>query len=100
MLTTEEHIALENAVLAYNEGKYEEAYKIFLDFAVEKNDDESQYYLGLMYKFGEYVEQDDEQAISWWKKSAHQRNMDARFQLESISMTKNTRFYLLEASGS
>ncbi len=92
MLTPEEFEKLEEAIYAYNDGKHEEALAVFSEFAERKNDDESQYYLGLMYFNGQAVEKDKEQAIYWWKKSADQRNMDAQFQLETLSMTKNTRY--------
>ena len=93
MLNDEQFAKLEKAVISFNSGKPEEAYDTFRVFAEKPyNDDESQYYLGLMYYSGKVVEKSLDQAIFWWKKSAFQRNMDAAFQLESISMTKNTRY--------
>lgn len=93
MLESENFKALEEAVHAYNAGKHEEAFKIFEKFStLEYNDDESQYYLGLMYFHGHHVEKDQDRAISLWKKSAKSRNQDAVFQLESLSMTRNTRY--------
>ena len=93
MLDPESFKELEQAINAYNEGKHEEAFKIFEKFStLEYNDDESQYYLGLMYFHGHYVEKDQDMALALWKKSAKSRNQDAAFQLESLSMTRNTRY--------
>lgn len=93
MLEAENFKELEKAVNAYNEGKHEEAFKTFEKLsALEYNDDESQYYLGLMYFHGHYVPKDQDMAIALWKKSAKSRNQDAAFQLESLSMTRNTRY--------
>jgi TPR repeat protein len=81
---------LENAIAAYNDGNHKDAYIGFDSLSI--HDDESQYYLGLMYFNGHYVEKDLEMALYWWKKSAKSRNEDAIFQLESLSMTRNTRY--------
>jgi len=93
MLDAKEFKELENAINNYNDGKHEEAFNCFEKLAsLEYNDDESQYYLGLMYFHGHYVEKDQDMAVSLWKKSAKSRNQDAAFQLESLSMTRNTRY--------
>lgn len=93
MLNDKEFKELEEAIHNYNDGKHEEAFKCFEKFsALAYNDDESQYYLGLMYFHGHFVEKDQDMAVSWWKKSAKSRNQDAAFQLESLSMTRNTRY--------
>jgi len=93
MLNENEFKELEAAVHNYNDGKHQEAFECFEKFSgPEFDDDESQYYLGLMYFHGHHVEKDQDRAISWWKKSAKSRNQDAAFQLESLSMTRNTRY--------
>ncbi|MDH5464888.1 MAG: hypothetical protein OEW60_04605 [Thiovulaceae bacterium] len=93
MLNTDEFAQLESAVDDYDKGLHEKAYETFAYLAEKCNDDESQYYLGLMYANGQFVEKDISLAEYWWKKSAGQRNQDANFQLESMSMsTKNSRY--------
>ena len=92
MLEENEYQDLVNAIEDYNEGRFEKAYGEFNKLIVSKGDDESQYYVGLMYYHGQYVEQNQDTAISYWKMSAKQRNQDANFQLESISFTRNGRF--------
>ena len=93
MLDKDEFEKLNIAVDDYDKGLHEKAYEAFAYLAEERNDDESQYYLGLMYANGQHVEKDLSLAEYWWKKSAGQRNQDANFQLESMSMsTKNSRY--------
>ena len=93
MLDPENFKKLEQAIGDYNDGKHKEAFECFEKFAAKGfEDDEAQYYLGLMYFNGHFIEKDKDQAIFWWKKSARSRNQDAAFQLESLSMTRNTRY--------
>ncbi len=47
----------------------------------EKGDAEAQYQLGCCYYEGDGVEQNYEQAVYWWTKSAEQGNIDAQFNL-------------------
>jgi TPR repeat protein len=93
MLDSDNFKKLEQAIHDYNDGKHKEAFEAFYRLAdKEFEDDEAQYYLGLMYFNGHHVEKDKDEAIFWWKKSAKSRNQDAAFQLETFSMTRNTRY--------
>ena len=93
MLNQEDLAKLHEAADLYNEAEYEKAFDIFSYLAEEHNDDESQFFLGLMYSNGHHVEKDMGQAEYWWRKAAAQRNQDATFQLESLSFsTKNSRY--------
>ena len=56
---------------AYNRGEYETALKKFLPLA-EQGDLAAQYYLGMMYKSGQGVSQDDQKAVTWFRLAAEQ----------------------------
>ena len=93
MLDPDNFKKLEQAIHDYNDGKHQEAFEEFERLSdKEFEDDEAQYYLGLMYFNGHHVSKDKDEAIFWWKKSAKSRNQDAAFQLETMSMTRNTRY--------
>lgn len=94
MLQDEEYVLLERAVIDYNENSnLEGALEVFQKLSLKPYDDDvAQFYLGLMYYHGDIVEKSRDQAAFWWKKSAAKKNLDAAFQLASISLTKNTRY--------
>lgn len=93
MLEPKEFAQLEEAVTLYDQGEHKKAFEIFTYLAEEFSDDESQFFLGLMYSNGHHVEKDISMAEYWWRKAAAQRNQDAVFQLESLSFsTKNSRY--------
>ena len=50
---------------------YELAFKYYM-MAAEAGDPESQYYVALMYENGYGVEQDMEEAMKWYERSAEQ----------------------------
>jgi len=68
---------IEQAVNLYDERRYEEAYELFIDLAIDAKNDEAQYYLGRMYRDGDGVRRDIEKAKYWWKKARRQGNRDA-----------------------
>ena len=82
---------MNEAIQLYNNGKYEEAYNLFVKFAKVEKNSEAQLYLGMLYEAGEGVEKDIEKAKYWYKKSYRQKNLDAGFRLQSIEQTTNCR---------
>jgi TPR repeat protein len=50
----------------------------------EQGDAVAQYNLGLMYKKGDGVPQDDKEAVRWCRKSAEQGNVNAQFALGAM----------------
>ncbi len=57
--------------------------------AAEKGDTESQYHLGLMYKTGDGVLQDDAQALEWYIKAAEKKHAGAMLQMGSYYYYSN-----------
>ncbi|PNQ54193.1 hypothetical protein C1141_17200 [Vibrio agarivorans] len=55
----------------------------YLDDA-EQGNNNAQFTLGIMYKEGDGVEQDDIQAVTWLKKAAEQGHMEAQFTLGNM----------------
>jgi len=82
---------MNKAIELYESGKFEEAYKIFLEFATKEKNSEAQLYLGMMYEAGDGVPMDIEKAKSWYKKSYRQKNLDAGFRLQSIEQSTTCR---------
>ena len=68
---------------AYHEGDYEAALQAFKPLA-ERGDAIAQYRLGLMYKNGEGVPQDDVEAVRWFRKAAEQGHAGAQSYLITI----------------
>jgi serine/threonine protein kinase len=64
---------LEKGTLYYNEKDYEKAFNIFNSYILQENA-EAQFYLGKMYKYGQYVEINNDKAFLLAKKSADQEN--------------------------
>ena len=82
---------MNEAIQFYEDGKFEEAYKIFYTEATKNRNSEAQLYLGMMYEAGEGLSCNIEEAKKWYKKSYRQHNLDAGFRLESISQTTTCR---------
>jgi TPR repeat protein len=79
------------AVELYETDNFSEAYPLFYRFATKEKDDEAQFYLGLMYYNGEYVEKDMDEAYRWWLKAARAGNSDASFRLDTIASKTSCR---------
>lgn len=73
----------DDAVKLYEQGNYQEAARIFKDYA-KQGDADAQLYLGLMYAKGQGVAQDYRQAAKWYQKAAEQGNADAQFVVGSF----------------
>ena len=64
-------------VAAYKRGAYATAVREWRPLA-EQGDAKAQYNLGLMYRKGQGVPQDDAEAVGWWRKAAEQGNAGAQ----------------------
>jgi TPR repeat protein len=69
---------MSDGLAAYKAGHYEEAYKLWRPLA-EKGDANAQYNLGLLYRNGRGVEQNDREALIWFSKAAQQGMLDAQY---------------------
>lgn len=71
---------LSDAVAAYEAEDYATALPAFQSLAAA-GDDDAMWYLGRMYDFGRGVEQSDQEAFNWYKKSADAGDRDAMWDL-------------------
>lgn len=62
----------------YQAGRYQEAYRIWLPLA-KKGDANAQFNLGLLYRNGRGVKQDDREALIWFSRAAEQGMLDAQY---------------------
>ncbi|MEQ1589170.1 MAG: hypothetical protein ABL902_02310, partial [Gallionella sp.] len=66
----------QEGVEAYQAGKFDVAAAKFKELA-EQGDSSAQFNLGSLYRQGQGVEQNDQQAALWWAKAADQGHLDA-----------------------
>ena len=69
-----------DGVAAYKAGDYKTAFNEFKPLA-EQGDADVQFILGVMYKNGQGVLQDDKEAVKWYTKAAEQGVAAAQFNL-------------------
>lgn len=70
-------VAYQAGVDAYATGNFSVALEKFRPLA-EKGDAQAQFNLGVMYRQGQGVAQDDKQAVAWWSKAAEQGHVEAQ----------------------
>ena len=68
---------IEQAVAAYDAGKYEQAFRLFQPIARQGNA-QAQYNLGVMYEQGKGMAQNNKQALAWYQKAANQGHIKAQ----------------------
>lgn len=84
-------MSLSEAILAYNERRYDDAYTLFYPEAAYRNDAEAQYYLGMMHHDGDGADRDLSEAKKWWKKAMRQKHREAAYALSELeTSTKNS----------
>jgi len=76
----DESADFQKGVTAYNSGDYATALREWKPLA-KQGDASAQYNLGIMYKKGEGVPQDDKTAVKWYRLAAKQGHADAQFGL-------------------
>ncbi len=69
---------MKKALAAYQAGRYKEAFKIWLPLA-QKKDANAQFNLGLLYRNGYGVKQNDRKALTWFSHAAQQGLLDAQY---------------------
>ncbi len=74
---------LDDGLTAYKQQKYKEAAKIWTSLAT-KGDAEAQFNIGIMFKNGIGVPQDDSKAMYWLRKSCAQDNEHAKLIVDVI----------------
>ena len=74
------HADFDDGLSAYKQKDFKKAVAEWRPLA-EQGDMLSQFYLGLVYGFGEGVEKDLKEAIRWWRLSAEQGNVAAQSNL-------------------
>ena len=70
----------EDGVAAYEADDYANAVSLLRPLA-EAGNDNAQYYLGAMYEYGDGVPESDEQALTWYRRSADQGDQDAQYRV-------------------
>ena len=73
-------IKLRQAVDAFNKGNYQFSFDIFKPLAEEGNA-KAQFYLGFLYRIGQAVNQDYDQAYRWYLLSANQGSAEAQYKI-------------------
>ncbi len=81
--TTFAQSAYEQAEKAYIAEDYSKAFELFEPLANAGNDD-AQYYMGIMYHFGDGVRQSYEKAYEWYLKSAEAGDLDSQYRVATL----------------
>lgn len=79
-------------IAAYEAQDYTKARELLYPLAAYKRDSEAQFYLGMIYFYGEGVEKDIDQAVDWWKKAMRSGHTEAAYRLSEISTSTKTTF--------
>ena len=82
---------LNEAINYYNNKEFDKAYDIFVDLAY-KRDAEAQFYLGLMYFFGDGVEKNMDKCTDYWRKAMREGHQEAAYRLSEIKTSTKTTF--------
>lgn len=83
---------LADGIMAYDVGNYEKAHLLLYPLGAYNRDAEAQFYLGMIYFYGEGVEKNIEAAMGWWKKAMRSGHVDAAYRLSEISTSTKTTF--------
>jgi hypothetical protein len=83
---------LTEGIAAYDAQDYEKAYTLLYPLGAYSRDSEAQFYLGMIYFYGEGVEKNEEAAVAWWKKAMRSGHVDAAYRLSEITTSTKTTF--------
>ena len=83
---------LYEGIEAYESGDFAKARELLYPLAAYKRVAEAQFYMGMIYFYGEGVDKDIEAAMEWWKKAMRQGHQDAAYRLSEISTSTKTTF--------
>ncbi|MGD9970656.1 MAG: hypothetical protein AB7S65_09370 [Sulfuricurvum sp.] len=84
--------ALYEGIDAYDAGDYHKARELFYPLAAYQRNAEAQFYMGMIYFYGEGVDTDLDAAMEWWKKAMRQGHQDAAYRLSEIKTSTKTTF--------
>jgi len=84
----EDTTKIEIAAALFDEGKYEEAFKKYLDLA-QCDVISAQLFIGWMYHAGKGVKQNLDEAFRWYKKAAENESQEAQFYLATLYRSKH-----------
>jgi len=82
---------LNEAIAHYNAREFDKAYGTFVDLAY-KRDPEAMFYLGLMYFFGDGVDQNMDKCMDYWRKAMREGHQEAAYRLSEIKTSTKTTF--------
>lgn len=83
---------LDEGIAAYDAGDYTKAREILYPLGAYNRNAEAQFYLGMIYFYGEGVEKDIDKAMEWWKKAMRSGHVDAAYRLSEIATSTKTTF--------
>lgn len=83
---------LYDGIAAYDVQDYQKARELLYPLAAYKRNAEAQFYMGMIYFYGEGVEKDIDQAMEWWKKAMRAGHTDAAYRLSEITTSTKTTF--------
>lgn len=83
---------LDDGITAYEAKEYVKAHEILYPLAAYNRNHDAQFYMGMIYFYGEGVEKDIDQAVEWWKKAMRGGNVDAAYRLSEIATSTKTIF--------
>ncbi len=83
---------LNEGIAAYDTQDYTKAHEILYPLAAYQRNAEAQFYLGMIYFYGEGVEKDIDKAVEWWKKAMKAGHVDAAYRLSEIATSTKTTF--------
>lgn len=83
---------LDDGIAAYEAEDFTKAHEILYPLAAYNRNSDAQFYLGMIYFYGEGVEKDIEKATDWWKKAMRGGNVDAAYRLSEIATSTKTTF--------
>lgn len=74
----------------YDEDDFEACYNLCLPLALNERNGDAMFFLGSMYMYGEFVEQNEQEAINWWKRGTKAGSRECAFALNELtSSTKH-----------
>jgi hypothetical protein len=83
---------LSEGIAAYEAQDYEKTHLLLYPLAAYERNADAQFYLGMLYFYGEGVEKNIETATGWWKKAMRNGHVDAAYRLSEIATSTKTTF--------
>lgn len=84
--------SLDAGIAAYDAQEYTKAHELLYPLGAYQRNAEAQFYLGMIYFYGEGVEKNIDKAMEWWKKAMRSGHVDAAYRLSEIATSTKTTF--------